>query len=79
MFEWEHHPPDTWAVDTGEYMALMKQLEPDRFVYVVGTLVDADLSGHEVSLANARAVCNRYMWAVNNIAPESRAKLNDWL
>ncbi len=70
MQEWEHYPPSTWTAQAGDMLALVKELTPSDFVFVVGTLHEARCSGKRSSEQNAKAACIRYMWTVKNLTPE---------
>jgi hypothetical protein len=71
LLDWEHYPPDTWAAELDEHMFLIKYVEEGEYVYVFGTLHEPVLSGHVVTLSEAQAIANRYVWLVNNVTGDN--------
>lgn len=74
MNEFEHYPPDTWAMECDKWLTLIKQLEDGHgFAYVIGSLKDPIASGVTDSLTDAQAKAHRWCWLVNNVT-QSRAE-----
>ena len=79
LLEWEHYEPDTWAAESTDHVFLIKQLRDDEYIFVIGTVTDAEISGHAESLSGAQAIANRYLWTVNNVTPDQFKALIDKL
>lgn len=76
MNDFEHYPPDTWALECDQWLALVKQLDDDHgFAYVIGSLKDPIASGVTDSLTDAQAKARRWCWLVNNVTLEEAQAL----
>ena len=75
MIEWECYNQNTWTMQDGDMLGLVKELTESECVFVVGTLKDALCSGRRDSLQDAKAACMRYIWTVKNLTPEQADKL----
>ena len=73
LIKWTSYSSDNdiQTADYGDLLLLIKYLEPsDQWVYIVGDLTDAKLTGLTASESDAKACAIRYCWAVNNMTPE---------
>ena len=75
MIEWEYYNPDTYTMQDGDMLGLVKELTASEFVFVVGTLNDALCSGKRDTLQDAKAACVRYIWTVKNLTLEQADRL----
>jgi len=74
--EWEHYPPDTWALECNNYLALIKHLEDESgFAYVIGSLDEPVALGVADTLSDAQAKARRWCWLVNNVTIEQATAL----
>ena len=69
LLDWEYYAPDTWAAESADLVFLIKKTD-DKFVFVIGTLEEATVTGAVDTLSDAQAIANRYSWIVNNVTPD---------
>ena len=78
MIDWTRYEsdPEIQSAEYGDLLLLVRYLEPnDQWVYVVGSITDALLSGVTDSESDAKARAIRYCWAVNNMTPDRHKAL----
>jgi hypothetical protein len=74
MLIWEQYDSDTWGLEWGEYLALVKLAEK-TYTAIVGTVDEALWVGYGDELKELTHRCNRAMIVLYNDADISRVSI----